>query len=148
MNEMSETYQPDLMQLLISAGRAMTTLLDEKLLALELSAAKFYTLQILTQANEMLPLSELAERLGTGKSNMTPLVDRLEADRLVRRLRSDADRRVVYVEITAEGISRLQQARVVFTETSHLLEGQYTAEELHSLTDLLGRFVMRFCPPH
>lgn len=148
MNEMSETYQPDLMQLLISAGRAMTTLLDEKLLALELSAAKFYTLQILTQANEMLPLSELAERLGTGKSNMTPLVDRLEADRLVRRLRSDADRRVVYVEITAEGISRLQQARVVFTETSHLLEGQYTTEELHSLTDLLGRFVMRFCPPH
>lgn len=148
MNEMSETYQPDLMQLLISAGRAMTTLLDEKLLALELSAAKFYTLQILTQANEMLPLSELAERLGTGKSNMTPLVDRLEADRLVRRLRSDADRRVVYVEITAEGISRLQQARVVFAETSHLLEGQYTTEELHSLTDLLGRFVMRFCPPH
>ncbi|HUN08528.1 MAG TPA: MarR family transcriptional regulator [Aggregatilineales bacterium] len=145
---MSETYQPDLMQLLISAGRAMTTLLDEKLLALELSAAKFYTLQILTQANEMLPLSELAERLGTGKSNMTPLVDRLEADRLVRRLRSDADRRVVYVEITAEGISRLQHARVVFAETSHLLEGQYTAEELHSLTDLLGRFVMCFCPPH
>jgi len=95
MNEMSETYQPDLMQLLISAGRAMTTLLDEKLLALELSAAKFYTLQILTQANEMLPLSELAERLGTGKSNMTPLVDRLEADRLVRRLHSSDDSAVM-----------------------------------------------------
>jgi DNA-binding MarR family transcriptional regulator len=145
---MDETYQPNLMQLLISAGRAMTTVLDEKLLPLDLSAAKFFALLILAQSQDGRALSELAEMLGTGKSNMTPLVDRLEQDGLAQRVRSDADRRVVYVQTTSKGLERLQQAQQIFKETSRLVESHYSANELSLLMNLLERFVAYFCQPH
>ena len=46
------------------------------------SAHKLAALHHLTQAGESLPLGQLAERLSCVKSNVTQLVDRLEADGL------------------------------------------------------------------
>lgn len=148
MNENNAAFQPVLLQLFISAGRAMTTLLDEQLLPLDLSAAKYFALYILADTAERIALSTLADRMGTGKSNMTPLVDRLESDGMVRRVRSEQDRRVVFIEITALGRERLEQAKRLFDELSHRVEDSYSTAEIQMLTSLLTRFVMRFCPPH
>ncbi|HEY7393478.1 MAG TPA: MarR family transcriptional regulator, partial [Gemmatimonadaceae bacterium] len=49
---------------------------------------------------------ELATRLSCVKSNMTQLIDRLEADGLVKRVDDPSDRRSVKAEITAEGAAR------------------------------------------
>jgi DNA-binding MarR family transcriptional regulator len=148
MNDVSNEYRMGLMQLLISAGRSMTTLLDERLLPLDLSAAKFFALYILADTRQQIALSALADLLGTGKSNVTPLIDRMEQDHLVRRVRSEDDRRVVYIEITTAGRERLAQAKAVVAETSALIEADFSPEEVGVMTALLGRFVMRFCPPH
>lgn len=48
-------------------------------------------------------MGEIAEHLGVGQSAMTPLVDRLESQRLVERRRSDEDRRVWLVGLTERG---------------------------------------------
>ena len=51
-------------------------------------------------------LGELASRLSCVRSNMTQLVDRLEAEGLARRVDDPEDRRGVKAEITALGRQR------------------------------------------
>ena len=46
------------------------------------------------------PISQLAERTGSANSTVSGIVDRLEKLELAKRTRSDADRRVIYVEAT------------------------------------------------
>jgi DNA-binding MarR family transcriptional regulator len=71
-----------------------------------LSMAKHGALTELVAAGEPLTLSQLAARLSCVRSNMTQLVDRLEADGLVRRLDDPADRRSVKAELTPLGRER------------------------------------------
>jgi DNA-binding MarR family transcriptional regulator len=70
------------------------------------TSAKYGPLSVLLQADEPLPLSELANRLRCVRSNMTQLVDRLETDGLVRRTSDPDDRRVVRAELTPLGRER------------------------------------------
>jgi DNA-binding MarR family transcriptional regulator len=68
--------------------------------------AKFSVLSELVAAGEPLALGELAERLSCVRSNMTQLVDRLEADGYVRRVSCPTDRRSVKAEISDVGRER------------------------------------------
>ena len=47
-----------------------------------------------------IPISLLAERTGSANSTVSGIVDRLEKLELVRRERSEEDRRVIYVNLT------------------------------------------------
>ena len=73
------------------------------------------------------------------KSNITQLVDRLEADGLVARTGDPSDRRTVLAEITAEGRARFKRgANVVDTVEEELFGGlDETARE--RLAEVLGR---------
>lgn len=68
--------------------------------------AKQSALTQLALAGEPLTLGELAARLSCVRSNITQLVDRLEADGLVRRVDDAADRRSVRAELTERGRER------------------------------------------
>lgn len=48
------------------------------------------------------PISSLAETTGSANSTISGVVDRLERMGLVRRVRSESDRRVIYVETTEQ----------------------------------------------
>ena len=85
---------------------ALETQLDEALEPLGLSLAKLGALSKLFAAGEPLPLSTLAERLACVRSNITQLVDRLEAEKLVTRSDDPRDRRSVRAELTAKGRER------------------------------------------
>ena len=58
-----------------------------------------------------LMMSRLAQACGLPFSTMTGLVGRLESKGYLRRIRTDSDRRVVYVEATPQG-ERTYQARL------------------------------------
>jgi DNA-binding MarR family transcriptional regulator len=79
-----------------------------------LSCAKFEALSVLVSQDRPISLSELAEKLTCVRSNVTQLVDRLEAEGLVKRIDDPTDRRVVRAEVTALGRRRhAAGARVV-----------------------------------
>jgi DNA-binding MarR family transcriptional regulator len=82
--------------------------LEASLEPLGLSLAKFGALAQLAAAGEPLPLSTLAERRACVRSNITQLVDRLEAEGLVKRSDDPRDRRSVRAELTAEGHRRYE----------------------------------------
>ncbi|QSX06477.1 MarR family transcriptional regulator [Sedimentibacter sp. zth1] len=52
--------------------------------------------------NEKMKISDLSEKLNLSNSTVSGIVDRLEKQGLVERVRSKEDRRVVYVNITPE----------------------------------------------
>jgi len=94
------------MYALVHAGQAIERRVEAALNEVELSAPKFGALTHLVEADEALSLSELAECCTCVRSNITQLVDRLEADGLVRRVDDPQDRRGKRAAITPLGRAR------------------------------------------
>lgn len=88
---------------LIHAAHRIEARFQEVLATVNLSGPKFAALSVLVAENRPLSLSELAEKLTCVRSNVTQLVDRLEADGLVKRSDDPADRRGVRAEVTKLG---------------------------------------------
>lgn len=91
---------------LLGAAHALEAKVEDALERAGLSGPKYSVLSALVAAGNPLSLSELATQLSCVRSNMTQLVDRLEADGLVRRVHCPEDRRLVKAEITEEGRTR------------------------------------------
>ena len=98
--------QPTHLMSIIETAHALEARLEATLDEAGLSGAKFSVLSELVRSGKPLALSELANRLSCVRSNMTQLVDRLEADGLVRRVACPTDRRSINAEITEEGARR------------------------------------------
>ena len=91
---------------LLEAAHALEQRLEGALAEVGLSMAKYGVVSQLAESGEPLALSELASRQSCVRSNMTQLIDRLEADGLVRRVDDPADRRSVRAAITRLGEER------------------------------------------
>ena len=92
---------------LVHAAHRVEARLEEALAGVGLSIAKFEALSVLvSQDHRPISLSELAEKLTCVRSNVTQLVDRLEADGLVKRADDPADRRAVRADVIALGRKR------------------------------------------
>lgn len=96
----------ELMFWLIHGARALESRVEEALAAVGTSIAKHGVLTLLVEAGEPLALSELAARQSCVRSNMTQLVDRLEADGCVERTPDPNDRRSVRASLTRLGRDR------------------------------------------
>lgn len=104
-----------------------------------LSLAKLGVLNHLVKSGEPLPLGRLAERISCVKSNMTQLIDRMEADGLVSRVNDPEDRRSVRAAITEEGLRRYGAgARILEKAEQELLKSIRPAER-EQLVRLLGQ---------
>jgi DNA-binding MarR family transcriptional regulator len=104
-----------------------------------LSLAKLAALHRLTEAGESLPLGQLAERLSCVKSNVTQLVDRLEADGLVNRTADPNDRRSRLAVLTDAGRSAYAKGSEIQTQAERELFGVLTQDESDKLHELLGK---------
>ena len=82
-------------------------------------------------------MSELAQRLALDKSSASGLVDRAEQRGLVRRVRSQLDRRSVRVRLTAQGRELESDVSALFADELVTLLEPLSREQLASLTGLL-----------
>ncbi|MDP2726664.1 MAG: MarR family transcriptional regulator [Dehalococcoidia bacterium] len=124
-------------------GHLIDERLNEGLEPHGLSLPKLSVLQHLVQAGEPLPLGVLSERFGCVKSNITQLVDRLEADKLVRRVPDPEDRRSVLAAITEEGRKRYSAGRRALEEVESQILESLSASDREQLSGLLSRFHQR-----
>ncbi len=90
----------------LRAARVLEDRLEEAMGRVGLSGARYGVLDQLARASQPLALGELADRLSCVRSNVTQLVDRLEADGLVRRVSDPVDRRSIRAELTEAGVER------------------------------------------
>jgi DNA-binding MarR family transcriptional regulator len=110
--------------LLLDAARAIEARADVVLAEEGLSLAKLGALRHLVLAAEPLTLSQLAERHCCGKSNVTQLVDRLEADGYVVRESDPDDRRTIRAAITRAGRAAYERASAQLGDFERTLDDQ------------------------
>jgi MarR family 2-MHQ and catechol resistance regulon transcriptional repressor len=127
---------------LARADDALSRRIEEALAPIGVTGPKFNVLMELAASPDgRLSLSEVARRLLKSPPNVTALMDRLESDGWVRRIRDASDRRVVTAEITKEGWSILRRAApLVFAMEKQLLSclSKTRRKELARLLDSLA----------
>jgi DNA-binding MarR family transcriptional regulator len=75
----------------------------------------------------ILPVSEIGKKLMISRPNMTPLIDKLIKEGLVKRLPSQEDRRIINIDLTDYGRSFLEDHQKMMTN--------YLKERLSILPD-------------
>ncbi|MGH7713758.1 MAG: MarR family winged helix-turn-helix transcriptional regulator [Gemmatimonadaceae bacterium] len=120
----------------IESGYRLASRIEAALEPHSLSLPKLKVLTRLAEARRSLALSEIAERLNCVRSNVTQLVDRLEADGLVRRLYDPADRRMVRAELTDLGRERQTEGSRALAEAGKEVGGGLSAGDLAALVRL------------
>jgi DNA-binding MarR family transcriptional regulator len=86
-------------------------------------------------------VAELARQSNLDAGAMTRALDRLEAKGLVKRVRSSEDRRVVNLELTAEGRATAKQIPTVLCRVQNTHMRGFTEAEWQLLKGLLRRIL-------
>ena len=94
------TRSEEIARLVLELGRAMEAHFDGELARLDLTLPQA---MLLRQLGEAIPMKGAAEKMHCDPSNVTGIVDRLEARGLIRRQAGRTDRRVKHLVLTAEG---------------------------------------------
>jgi DNA-binding MarR family transcriptional regulator len=142
MNEFSECPTDGdigLMILLVTAGRSSESCLDHALSAANLTFTKWRTLDLLYRAGTPVSMRALVEKLGCAKSNVTPLVDKLEAAGYVRRMADQVDRRSILVELTEDGHSLHKEGKTELDAATKLLFAKLGHDGKSALRRHLGQ---------
>lgn len=86
-----------------------------------------------------LSLSEIAERLLVSGGNVTGIIDRLERDGYVHRVRDKIDRRIVRALLTEKGFELYKSFLPRYKEVMHRINSGLTLEERKQLQRLLKK---------
>ena len=113
--------------------------IDRKLNSIGLSLPKLLALHALNDAGESLPLGQLAERLSCVKSNITQLVDRLEADGYVARTPDPHDRRARLAVMTPKGRKAWNHGTSIREEAEREILTKLSTGEAQQLVALLEK---------
>lgn len=125
------------MMSIVRAAHALEDRIEAALASAGLSSPKLTVLTELVKADKPLSLSELANRVSCVRSNMTQLVDRLEADGLVARVDDPEDRRAVRAAITDEGRKRQVAGSTEISRLEAEFAGTLTGQDRSALARVL-----------
>lgn len=100
---------------------------------------RFDVMAALYRRRDGVTMSELSRMLLVSNGNATTVVDRLEADGLVRRTPSETDRRTIYVALTPEGLAQFEGLAAEHEAEVARLFATLSEHDLDTLTDILKR---------
>jgi DNA-binding MarR family transcriptional regulator len=122
---------------IMRAQQILLARLNELLGPLGLTFPRYEALMLLsfTRAGT-LPLGKVGERLQVHRTSVTNIIDKLEADGLVRRIPHEADRRTTLAEITDAGREIAEQATELLNADAFGLAA-LAEDEQERLTELL-----------
>ena len=126
--------------LIKQVSNSMNRMLDQEMAPLDLTAMQWRPIILIFKGRADTP-AELARLTGMDTGAMTRALDRLEAKGLLRRTRSQEDRRVVKIELTELGEAKAREippniARVL----NYHLRG-FSTDEVAQLMHFLRRMI-------
>ena len=86
-----------------------------------------------------LTAAELSRCSGVETSTMTRMLDRLETKELIKRERSNSDRRVIFLELTEAGQELVSKVPFLMAEGFNQHSRGFTKQEVNTLKSLLMR---------
>jgi DNA-binding MarR family transcriptional regulator len=100
---------------------------------------RFDVMAALHRSREGVTMSELSRMLLVSNGNATAVVDRLEHDGLVRRTASKADRRTIFVTLTAEGLRQFDGLAAGHEREVDAMFAAVSDSDVETLTGILKR---------
>jgi DNA-binding MarR family transcriptional regulator len=135
----SDAAAREAQRLFFEIGMAQRAKAGTALAELGLTFAQAHALRLL-DAERPRPMSALAERLFCDASNVTGIVDRLEARGLVARGTAEGDRRVKALTLTRAGVEARKRMLQIMTEPPEPIAALPEADQ-RALRDILQRAV-------
>jgi MarR family transcriptional regulator for hemolysin len=126
-----------------SVHRAWHAKLNSRLRPLGGSSAKFLAMLRISESKNGLVQRDLASVLTIEESTLTRLLDRMEADGLVRRMPSSQDRRETCVTLTPAARPVLKKLRAAALKLHSEALEPFNDAELRSATELLAKVTAR-----
>jgi len=123
-------------------GGLMSQLAERRFAAEQVSFTQWMVMANLARF-EHLTATELASETCHDMGALTRIVDDLEAQGLVRRARSERDRRVVEITLTADGRRQLQAGKRIVVDLLNSLVQPFSRQELETLIALMQRVMTR-----
>lgn len=108
----------------------------------DLTGPQLTVLKLLEGVGDM-SLSELSDRIRAQNSTVTGIIDRMEREGLVIRVRSTEDRRVVHIRLTDKGAKIANEIAVEPMEIFRSALESLTAGEMRELIKLLTKIARR-----
>lgn len=119
--------------------------IDQRMRPLGLTAMQWEPLLLLS-LKRVDTVAALARQSQVNCGSMTRMLDRLEEKQLLRRRRSDTDRRVVHLELTAKGREVASQILPVVNDELRFHLRGFTPGEVATLLQLLERMLTNGAP--
>ncbi|AOB27634.1 MULTISPECIES: MarR family winged helix-turn-helix transcriptional regulator [Bordetella] len=121
-------------------SNSLNRMLDLEMAPLGLTAMQWRPLAMIATGRADTP-AELARLINVDTGAMTRTLDRLEAKGLLRRVRSQEDRRVIKIELTPEGLAKAREIPAYIAKVlNHHLRG-FSTEEVAQLQHMLRRII-------
>ena len=144
MNRLSlETFADRAMELFSQLARGMVRHENNYLTKGVVTLPQVWALRYLMRQREC-SMRELADFMKMGLSSVTGMVDRLVKQGLANRRRTERDRRLVFVDITARGRKILKEILEQRRKTTLGLFESLTAEERLTYLCILEKLVKKF----
>jgi DNA-binding MarR family transcriptional regulator len=122
---------------IMRAQQILLARLNELLGPLSLTFPRYEALMLLSFTRSgTLPMGKVGERLQVHRTSVTNIIDKLEADGLVRRVPHEADRRTTLAEITDAGRDVAERATELLNADAFGLDA-LGPDEQEQLTQLL-----------
>ncbi len=121
---------------------------DELFAGFDLTPQQYNVLRLLSASHDAMRTLTLAERLVSRAPDITRILDKLEMRKLIRRVRSDGDRRTVMVSIASEGKALVEKIAEPLRKCHAKQLSHLPADELSALVSLLKKARQPHEPEH
>jgi DNA-binding MarR family transcriptional regulator len=108
---------------------------------LKISRTQYYVLEALKSNQQT--VSGLAEEVGLTSGAITGISDKLIEAGYAERRRDDSDRRIVYLEITEQGLSILDTLRNQRKEVMESFFGNLSEEEIRNMIHMFEKLLQK-----
>jgi len=119
--------------------------IPEELIKLELSLSRFELLALMLAGKyKTVTMSNLAQGMSVPMSTATGIVDRLVKKGLLKRDRSEEDRRVVTVSLNENGVALIDNLKEYFHQLLDKVRSLLTEDEFETALKIALKIIMGF----
>lgn len=123
-----------------TASKQISDAFNEKLNTYSITRVQWIALYFLGKHNYV-SQSELAVKMNIKNSTMVRLIDRMEKEGLVNRIKCKDDRRITNIYLTDLGISRINELLWIGEEFGNLVAKDISEKDIETFKNVLKKMV-------
>lgn len=121
-------------------SKKMADMFNERLAAFGVTRVQWIAMYYLLKYGVM-SQKDLADRMDLKESTVARLVDRMESENLIERIKDASDRRVTNIELTKSGRKRIEELLPEGQKMSDFFSNGITDEEIEVFKRVLDKFM-------